>query len=61
LSTTKKIYKIVPSSIVDRFSETCFEDSILELFGKEGRLVKILEKLFFLRHRGHIHNPSFYL
>lgn len=25
-------------SIVDKFTETCFEDSILELFGREGRL-----------------------
>lgn len=25
-------------SIVDRFTETCFEDSILELFGREGKL-----------------------
>jgi hypothetical protein len=25
-------------SIVDKFTETCFEDSILELFGREGKL-----------------------
>ena len=25
-------------SIVDTFAETCFEDSILELFGREGKL-----------------------